>query len=70
MNEDKCKVHFDELELSELKGIFSRGSGRRNYEKTMEVTTILESLKSNGWIYEYREDERNKNKYIIIKNRQ
>lgn len=70
LNEDKCKVHFDELELSELKGIFSRGSGRRNYEKTMEVTTILESLKSNGWIYEYREDERNKNKYIIIKNRQ
>ena len=69
-NEETCKTHFEELELFELTGIFSRGSGRRNYEKTMEVTTILESLKNNGWIYEYREDERNKDKYIIIKNRQ
>ena len=67
LNEDKCKVHFDELELSELKGIFSRGPGRRNYQKNSETTTIFESLKSYGWIHEYREDERNNDKYIVIK---
>ena len=70
LNEETCKAHFEELELPELKGIFSKGSGRRNYEKTIEVTSILESLKSNGWIHEYREDGRNKDKYIVIKNRQ
>ncbi len=69
LNEDICKTHFDELELSDLKGIFAKGSGRRNYEKSGEVTTILDALKSNGWIYEYCDDERNNDRYIIIKNR-
>lgn len=69
LNEDACKTHFDELGLSDLKGIFSKGSGRRNYEKSGDVTTILDILKLNGWIYEYRDDERNNDRYIIIKNR-
>lgn len=68
LNEDTCKIHFDELGLSELKGIFMRG-GRRNYEKTNEITTVLEALKSNHWIFEYCDDERNSNRYVIIKNR-
>jgi hypothetical protein len=69
LNEDTCKTHFDELELSDLKGIFTKGSGRRNYEKSGDVTTILDALKLNGWIYEYRDDDRNNDRYIIIKNR-
>lgn len=69
LNEDTCITHFDELELSDLKGLFSKGSGRRNYEKSGDVTTILDALKLNGWIYEYRDDERNNDRYIIIKNR-
>jgi len=69
LNEDTCKTHFDELGLSDLKGIFSKGSGRRNYDKSGDVTTILDSLKLNNWIYEYRDDERNNDKYIILKNR-
>lgn len=69
LNEDTCKTHFDELELSELKGIFVKGSGRRNYEKSEEVTTIMDALKLNGWIYEYRDDERNNERYVIVKNR-
>lgn len=69
LNEDTCITHFDELELSDLKGIFAKGGGRRNYEKSGDVTTILDALKLNGWIYEYRDDERNNDKYIIIKNR-
>lgn len=69
LNEDTCKIHFDELELSDLKGIFIKGSGRRNYEKSEDVTTILDALKLNGWIYEYRDDDRNNEKYIIVKNR-
>ncbi len=68
-NEEECVTHFIELELPELNGIFLKGSGRRNYKKTIEVTTILESLKVNGWIYEYREDERNNDKYLVIKNK-
>ncbi len=69
LDEDTCKTHFDELELSDLKGIFAKGGGRRNYEKSGGVTTILEALKLNGWIYEYRDDDRNNDRYIIIKNR-
>ena len=69
LNEDTCKTHFDELELSYLKGIFAKGGGRRNYEKSGDVTTILDALKLNGWIYEYRDDERNNDRYIIVKNR-
>lgn len=69
LNEDTCKTHFDELGLQDLKGIFSKGSGRRNYEKSGDVTTILDALKLNSWIYEYREDDRNNDRYIIIKNR-
>ena len=69
LNEESCKNHFDELELSELKGIFSKRGGRKNYEKNDDITTILEALKSHGWIYEYYDDERNRDKYIVIKNK-
>ncbi|NBH36359.1 hypothetical protein D3Z58_23260 [Clostridiaceae bacterium] len=69
LNEESCKNHFDELGLSELKGIFSKRGGRKNYEKSDDITTILEALKSHGWIYEYYEDERNSDKYIVIKNK-
>lgn len=69
LNEAICRIHFDELGLSDLKGIFIKGSGRRNYEKSEDVTTILDALKLNGWIYEYRDDERNNERYIIVKNR-
>jgi ribosomal protein L36 len=69
LNEESCKLHFDELGLSDLNGIFSKGSGRRNYEKSWEIAIILDILKLNGWIYEYHDDERNINRYVIIKNR-
>jgi len=69
LNEDTCKTHFDELGLSELKGIFTKASGRRNYAKNDDVSTILDALKANGWIYEYREDERNSERYVIVKNK-
>ena len=69
LNEETCKIHLDELELSDLKGIFAKGSGRRNYEKSKDVTTILDTLKMNGWFYDYHDDERNNDRYIIIKNK-
>ena len=68
INEEDCKIHLDELELPELKGIFTKGSGRRNYEKNEEITELLSIFKANGWIYDYKEDERNIEKYIIVKN--
>lgn len=69
LNEDTCKTHLDELELSDLRRIFTKGGGRRNYEKSEDVTKILDALKSNGWIYEYREDERNNDRYTVVKSR-
>ena len=69
LNEDNCKTHFDELGVPELKGMFDKTSGRRNYEKSTDVTAILEALKQNNWIYDYREDDRNDEKYLIIKNK-
>lgn len=69
LNEDTCKIHLDELGLSELKMIFEKTSGRRNYQKNAYVTSVLEALKLNHWIYEYHIDERNSNKYVIIKNK-
>jgi len=55
LNEDTCKKHFDEPKLPELKGIFAKGGDRKNYKKSNEVTEILDALRANGWIYEYRD---------------
>lgn len=67
LNEETCKLHFDELGLTALNGIFTKSSGRRNYEKNKDVTTVLEALKVHGWIHEYYDDERNTDKYIVVK---
>jgi len=69
LNEESCKAHFDDLELSDLKSIFAKNNGRRNYEKCDEVSQIFEALKTNNWIYDYRDDERNNERYIVIRNR-
>lgn len=69
LNEETCKTHFDELGFYDLKAIFLKNKGRRNYEKNQEVKTILDALKNHGWIYDYHVDERNSERYIIIKNK-
>lgn len=69
LNEESCQKHFAELGLSELNGIFVKNGGRRNYENSSETTTVFNSLKLNHWIYDYKEDERNPERYIVIKNR-
>lgn len=68
LNEETCKIHFDELGLSELKSIFTKDS-RRKYNKSQDATTILNALKTSGWIYDYKEDEQKSDKYIISKNK-
>jgi hypothetical protein len=47
LTEEACKTHFDELELSDLKNIFEKNSGRRNYEKSGDVTTVLYQVAIN-----------------------
>ena len=69
LNEDMCKTHFDELGLSDLKGIFTKNSGRRNYEKNSDVTKVLGALKLHNWIYEFHDDTRNNDRYIVVKNK-
>ena len=64
-----CKVHFEELGVPELKGIFTkRNVLSKTYEKNGDVTAILEALKNNKWIYDYYEKEDDSEKYIVVKN--
>lgn len=67
-DEDTCIKHFKELGHEELSYIFTKGGSRRKYEKNNEVKTILDALKNHEWIYEYKEDEKNSEKYLIKKN--
>ena len=67
LNEETCKKHFDELGVSELKGIFTkRNTTSRRYIKTDEVTAILSELKTHEWIHDYYEADE-KESYIVIK---
>lgn len=67
MNEETCKNHFDELGVSELKGIFSDTANRRKYTRNDMVATIFKALRENSWIYDYRVDEQNSKKFRITK---
>lgn len=70
LNEESCKKHFDELEVSELKGIFTKRNTRtKSYVKDDYVTDVLEALKRNDWIYDYYESKKDSGRYIVIKNR-
>lgn len=66
--EEICKKHFEELGVSELNNIFVKGS-RKKYAKGNIVTGVLSALKECGWIYDFAEDDKNSEKYIVIKNR-
>lgn len=69
LNEDTCKKHFEEMELSELCGIFTkRNTTSRTYEKSDYVTMIFEALKKHTWISDYYETGENKDRYIVVKN--
>lgn len=67
-NEEICKRHFEELGVSELSYIFVKGS-RKKYAKNNIITNLLSALKEHGWIYDFFEDDKNPEKYCIIKNR-
>ena len=69
LTEDTCIKHFDELGLPDLKNIFTRGGSRRKYDRSNDVTRIFDALKNHHWIYNYREDARNSEKYYITKNK-
>lgn len=70
LNEESCKKHFDELGLSELKGIFTKSNTTtKSYIKDDSVTDVLEVLKRNTWIYDYYESEEDTERYIVIKNK-
>lgn len=70
MNEESCIKHFRELELPELKGIFTkRNNTARSYVKNDYVTAIFKALKENTWIYDYYESESDSGRYIVVKNK-
>ncbi len=69
LSEDTCKTHFDELGLPYLKYIFTKGGSRRKYDKSEDVNVIFDALKKHGWIYEFKEDEKSNEKYLIKKNK-
>lgn len=69
LNEETCKKHLDELEVQELKGIFTRrNTTNRTYPKTNDVKAILDALKRNTWIYDYYVSSEEPERYIVIKN--
>ena len=68
LTEETCKKHFDELGFPELKGIFTkRNNYSKTYEDTSDVREILNHLKKNTWIYDYRESN-NGEGIVVIKN--
>ena len=68
LTEETCKKHFDELGFPELKGIFTkRNNYARTYEDNSDVREILDHLKKNTWIYDYRESD-NEEGIVVIKN--
>jgi len=69
LNEETCKRHFEELELSELNGIFTKSGGRKNYAKSQDIKTVLATLKVHGWIHDFYDDDRNNERYVIVKNK-
>ena len=69
LSEDARKAHLDELGLSDLNGIFTKSGGRRNYDISEDVTSILEAFKLHGLIYDFYVDDRNKSKYKVVKNK-
>lgn len=69
LTKDTCKTLLAELGLGELKEIFDKGRGRRNYTKANNISPILDEFKLKGWIYDYRDDERNNDKFEVLKNK-
>ncbi|WP_317856057.1 hypothetical protein [Chakrabartyella piscis] len=69
LNEESCCAIFDKVGVTELKNIFTKGSGRRKYNITDQNIEILDVLKKHGWIYTYNVDEHNESKCYIVKNK-
>ncbi len=69
LNEESCCTIFDKIGVTELKNIFTKGSGRRKYNMTDKNILILNVLKKHGWIYAFNVDEHNESKCYIVKNK-
>lgn len=69
LTKETCKTLLEELGLGELKEIFDKRRGRRNYTKVNNLSGIPNEFKLKGWIYDYRDDERNKDKYKVLRNK-
>ena len=68
-DEDTCKRHLVEMGHADLSNIFTKGGSHRKYDKSNDAKTILDVLKNHDWIYDYREDENNNEKYLVRKKR-
>lgn len=69
LTKDMCQTFLKELGFGELSKFFDKGRGRKNYTKVSNLSRILDEFKLKGWIYDYHDDERNKDKYEVLKNK-
>lgn len=67
LSEEGCCAIFDEIDVGELKHIFTRGNGRKKYNLTDKHIQILNVLMKHKLIYSYNIDQYNQSKYKIIK---
>lgn len=67
MEERIWKKHFDELGLKELKNVFKRNGSQIKYDINEEISEILEVLKNSKLIYDFKIEEDDPEKYLVIK---
>ena len=69
LTKDTCQTFLKGLGFGELSKFFDKRRGRKNYTKVSNLSRILDEFKLKGWIYDYHDDKRNKDKYEVLKNK-
>jgi len=69
LTKDTCQTFLKGLGFGELSKFFDKGRGRKNYTKVSNLSRILDEFKLKGWIYDYHDDKRNKDKFEVLKNK-
>jgi len=69
LTKDTCQTFLKGLGFGELSKFFDKRRGRKNYTKVSNLSRILDEFKLKGWIYDYHDDKRNKDKFEVLKNK-
>lgn len=67
LNDEICNNCFDDLGLSDLKGIFTKSNSNKLYDNTSEIVTVLNALKDNERIIDYKESYDDTEKLVVTR---